>query len=68
MAFLLALTTGMRQSEILAFSWNHVHFVRNTISVDQTLERGKHTIDPLVKSNRCYRSIRVDLETMVELK
>ncbi|WP_169801160.1 tyrosine-type recombinase/integrase [Halalkalibacter krulwichiae] len=67
-AFLLALTTGMRQSEILALTWKHVYFDRNTISVDQTLERGTSALDPKVKSKNSQRSIRVDYETMLELK
>ncbi|GAE36640.1 tyrosine-type recombinase/integrase [Halalkalibacter akibai] len=67
-AFLIALTTGMRQSEILALTWKHVNFERNIISVDQTLERGKNALNPKVKSKNSQRSIRVDQETMLELK
>ncbi len=67
-AFLLALTTGMRQSEILALSWSHVDLESQLISVDQTLERGKQSIQPKVKSKKGYRSIRVDQETMMELR
>ncbi|WP_332695941.1 tyrosine-type recombinase/integrase [Halalkalibacter lacteus] len=66
-AFLLALTTGMRQSEILALTWKHVYFERNTISVDQTLERGTSALDPKVKSKNSQHSIRIDHETMQEL-
>ncbi|MFC0470701.1 tyrosine-type recombinase/integrase [Halalkalibacter kiskunsagensis] len=67
-AYLLALITGMRQSDILALTWQHVYFERNTISVNQTLERGTRALDPKVKSKNSQRSIRVDHETMLELQ
>lgn len=68
MAFLLALTTGMRQSEILALSWKHVDFERNIISVYQSLERGAKGISTKVKSKNSFRSIQVDSQTMFELR
>lgn len=49
-AFLLALTTGMRQSEILALSWENVDFDRNLLSINETLERGRNHIQHKVKS------------------
>jgi integrase len=38
-AFLLALTTGMRQGEILGLQWRDIDFANNTIHVQRTLTR-----------------------------
>jgi integrase len=44
---LLALSTGMRQSEILTLQWDHVDFERNTITLFKTKNKETRVV-PLV--------------------
>ena len=67
-AFLLALTTGMRQSEILALRWKDIDFDRQTISVNQTLEHDGKGLNTKTKSHNSYRLISIDDETINQLK
>lgn len=66
-AFLLALTTGMRQSEILGLPWKNVNFESKKIYVDQTLTHGTRNIENRVKAKNSQRSISIDAFTMEEL-
>ncbi len=67
-AFLLALTTGMRQSEILGLPWKNVDFSNGTIAVTQTLEHDGKELVPKVKSRHSQRSISIDEDTMNQIK
>jgi len=44
---LIALTTSMRQGEILLLKWNDIDFERNTISIKKT-KNGEHKTTPMV--------------------
>jgi len=66
-AFLLALTTGMRQGEILGLSWADVDTKRRTISVRQTLDHYGKQIDQGTKTISGMRSIGIDKTTAAEL-
>jgi integrase len=63
-AFLLALTTGMRQGEILALRWKDIDFNNNTLSVKQTLSHTGNKIIPGAKTKSSLRSITLPLETV----
>lgn len=66
-AFHLALTTGMRQGEILGLRWQDIDFKRNLISVRQTLSHdGKEFGIPKTESS--IRSITIDSNTLEALK
>ncbi|RJS61754.1 site-specific integrase [Bacillus sp. PK3_68] len=66
-AFLLALTTGMRQGEILALRWKDLDFISNTVSIRQTLSHTGNKIIPGAKTRSGLRSITLPLETMSAL-
>ncbi|MBJ6361840.1 site-specific integrase [Paenibacillus sp. MAHUQ-46] len=67
-AFLLALTTGMRQSEILAIRWKDVDFENGVLHVRQTLSHdGKHIYQD-TKTKSSTRSITLIEKTMDSLK
>jgi integrase len=58
--YVLAVTTGMRQGELLALSWQDVDMKNGTVSVRRTLTRsgGRYTLgEPKTKKSR--RSIRL---------
>lgn len=67
-AFLLALTTGMRQGEILGLTWPQVDFEANSITILQTLSHDGKKISPGTKTHTGIRVIAMDKETMAELK
>lgn len=67
-AFYLALTTGMRQSEILGLRWESVNFENRTIAVTATLQRNTKKIIEDTKSKTSARSIQVSAEIIHELK
>lgn len=67
-AFLLALTTGMRQGEILGLTWSNVDFDNNKVTVLQTLTHDGKDITPGTKTKRGIRVIAMDKQTMVELQ
>lgn len=66
--FLLALTTGMRQGEILGLRWKDVDFDRRIISVTQILSHDGKSFESGAKTKAGSRPIKVDEETMNELK
>jgi integrase len=66
-ALLLALTTGMRQGEILGLRWKDIDTTRKTITVNQTLSHdGKEFKAP--KTEFSIRSIKLDDDTLEVLK
>jgi integrase len=65
--FLLALTTGMRQSEILGLRWKDVDLKNGTVYVSHQLERrNKGFTDVKTKAGR--RNIEIDPDTVEALK
>lgn len=68
-AFLLALTTGMRQGEILALRWSDINFDNGSLFVDRTLtwQEGKYTFNP-PKSESGARLITLPEEVVVALR
>jgi len=66
---LLALTTGMRQSEILALKWSDVDWDRNTTSIQRQLRRKckkpNYFSSPKTKSS--IRTISLGVNTMEKL-
>ncbi len=65
--FLLALTTGMRQGEILGLRWQDVDFERRIVSVTQILTHDGKGFESGAKTKAGSRPIKVDVETMKEL-
>ncbi|OEG00055.1 hypothetical protein BHF71_06775 [Vulcanibacillus modesticaldus] len=65
--FLLALATGMRQSEILGLQWDNVDFENGLIYVKQQIERGTHNFTSL-KTKAAYRNISIDEDTIAALR
>ena len=63
-AFLLALTTGMRQGEILALRWKDIDFNNNTLSIKQTLNHAGNKIIAGAKTKSGQRSIALPNETI----
>lgn len=63
-AFLLALTTGMRQSELLGLRFRDIDKENNTIAIVQTLSHTGQVLIPSTKSAASNRSISIDPETM----
>lgn len=62
--FHLALSTGMRQSEILALKWEHVDFDDKTIEVTQRLSHDGKMIENYLKTNSSKRQIAIDDHTL----
>lgn len=50
--FLMAATTGMRKSEILALKWKNVHLLTTRIEVKEAFKNSQNTIIGLPKHNR----------------
>jgi len=67
-AFLLAITTGMRQGEILGLRWKDIDFLNNTLSVRQTLNHKGTKITPGAKTKSGIRNISLPIETINALK
>lgn len=67
-AFHLALTTGMRQGEILGLRWMDVDFDRKMISVRQTLSHNGKEIIHGAKTATSIRSISFDTDTATDLQ
>lgn len=65
--FLLALTTGMRQGEILGLRWKDVDTKNRIISVTQILNHDGKSFDVGAKTISGQRPIRLDEETMKAL-
>lgn len=66
-AFFLAATTGMRQSEILGLCWKDVDLKNATLSVTQVLDKQSLTFQE-PKTNKSKRSIALDSTTVDVLK
>lgn len=62
--FLLALTTGMRQGEILGLRWKDVDFQNRIVSITQILNHDGKGFDVGAKTLSGQRPIRIDKETM----
>ncbi|WP_138751821.1 site-specific integrase [Paenibacillus sinopodophylli] len=62
--FVLALTTGMRQGEILGLRWKDVDFDNRIISITQILNHDGKGFDVGAKTLSGQRPIKVDTETM----
>lgn len=67
-AFLLALTTGMRQGEILGLRWKDIDLDRRTISVSQTLSHDGKNFQAETKTTAGRRSIGIDVFTVTALR
>ncbi|MDO6629183.1 tyrosine-type recombinase/integrase [Bacillus thuringiensis] len=67
-AFLLALTTGMRQGEILGVRWKDIDFNNDSLSVRQTLSHDGKTIVSGAKTKSSIRTIMLPKETINVLK
>ncbi|NBI28310.1 site-specific integrase [Chengkuizengella marina] len=68
MAFLLALTTGMRQGEILGLRWKDVDLENNYISVRQTLTHDGKNFNTQTKTSAGNRLISIDKNTSKKLE
>ncbi|WP_339321801.1 site-specific integrase [Paenibacillus sp. FSL W8-0194] len=67
-AFLLALNTGMRQSEILGLTWKDVDLENGTLTVRQTLSHDGKELSPQTKTKASTRSISLNNKLIAELK
>jgi len=67
-AFLLALTTGMRQGEILGLRWKDVDLEKGILSITQTLSHDGKELQVGAKTNSGNRTVSIDAETIRELK
>ncbi|MBK0075562.1 site-specific integrase [Bacillus sp. S56] len=67
-AFLLALTTGMRQGEILGLRWRDVDFETGCIRITQTLSSDGKEILPYTKTKSGSRTVDLPEETIIQLK
>lgn len=67
-AFELALTTGMRQGEILGLRWKDVDFENGSIRVTQTLSNDGKELLPYTKTKSGARSIDLPEETIARLR
>ena len=66
--FLIALSTGMRQSEILGLQWDAINFENDSISVRSTLEVHTKILKDRTKNESSIRYIIVNPEVMSYLK
>lgn len=62
--FHLGLNTGMRQQEILGFSWDNVNFEKSTINIRQVLSHDGKEIINSTKTENSERTINVSDSTM----
>lgn len=67
-AFLLALTTGMRQGEILGLRWRDVDFETGCLRITQTLSSDGKEILPYTKTKSGSRTVDLPEETIIQLK
>ncbi|AXF56826.1 MULTISPECIES: tyrosine-type recombinase/integrase [Bacillaceae] len=65
-AFHLALSTGMRQGEILALQWNQIDMERKTISIDKSLRRNMEI--STTKTDAGARLVSIPDQTVNELQ
>jgi integrase len=66
-AFLLALTTGMRQGEILGLRWKDIDVNNQTISIVQTLSHKGQELSVGAKTESGNRQISIDEETLSQV-
>jgi len=66
--FLLALTTGMRQGEILGLRWKDVDFENGCVRITQTLSSDGKELLPYTKTKSGSRTIDLPEETIMALK
>lgn len=66
-AFLLALTTGMRQGEILGLRWKDIDEENRTISIIQTLSHKGQELSAGTKTESGNRQISIDETTLNQL-
>ncbi|MDY7046405.1 site-specific integrase [Virgibacillus sp. M23] len=66
-AFLLALTTGMRQGEILGLRWKDIDIENETISVVQTLSHKGQELSAGAKTDSGNRRISIDSNTLSQV-
>jgi integrase len=67
-AFLLAITTGMRQGEILGLRMQDIDYTNRTISVRQTLSHNGKSLEAGAKTTSGVRAIGIDKTTASELE
>lgn len=67
-AFLLALTTGMRQGEILGLRWKDINMKEGTLRIVQTLSHDGKELTAGAKTDAGNRVISIDPKTVAELK
>lgn len=65
--FLLALTTGMRQGEILGLRWRNVDETNRTLSIVQTLSHDGKSLNAGAKTSAGNRKISIDKETLNQI-
>ncbi|MGC5328331.1 tyrosine-type recombinase/integrase [Brevibacillus sp. SYSU BS000544] len=68
LAFLLAITTGARQGEILGLRWKDVDLERGIISIVQTLSHDGKRMNPAPKTKAGRRTLSLPTEVTQELK
>lgn len=66
-AFLLALTTGMRQGEILGLRWKDIDFDQGCLRITQTLSSDGKELLPYTKTKAGIRSVDLPKETLEQL-
>nr|WP_251025966.1 site-specific integrase [Bacillus sp. ISL-47] len=66
--FILALTTGMRQGEILGVRWKDVDLEKGLINIQQTLSHDGKTFLSGAKTKSSLRTINLSLATINHLK
>lgn len=71
----IAITTGMRQGEVLGLRWEDVDLDNKVISVQQQLKKkevrdrnGRYEISNILKTSTSYRTISIDDRTVEELR
>lgn len=67
-AFHIAITSGMRQSEILGLRWKDIDFTDNYLSVVQSLSHDGKTMSVGSKTKSGTRKIHLPIETMEMLR
>ncbi|USG67334.1 tyrosine-type recombinase/integrase [Brevibacillus ruminantium] len=67
-AFLLAITTGMRQGEILGLRWKDLDFENCSLSISQTLSHDGKELQTEAKTKSSIRAIHLPTETLLALR
>ena len=65
--YVTALSTGMRQGELLALRWQDVELDVGTVTVRHTLQQGTHTLAP-TKTERSRRTLRLPASAVTALR